>query len=143
MPYSNFKTIDDVREKLGVKIHSAESLFYNTQEIAPSDLLTQTLKETISLALSINTEKARSELMVIPILLDVRRIFNRKISLFSGSDFNVDETLNLNGYCDFLNSASPDQVFIEVPVVCIVEAKNENIRSGYPQCMAEMVKARL
>jgi len=31
MPYSTFKTIDDVREKLGVKIHSAESLFYNTK----------------------------------------------------------------------------------------------------------------
>jgi len=30
MPYSNFKTIDDVREKLGVKIRSGESLFYNT-----------------------------------------------------------------------------------------------------------------
>jgi len=55
----------------------------------------------------------------------------------------VDETLNLNGYCDFLISASPDQVFIEVPVVCIVEAKNENIRSGYPQCMAEMVGAKI
>ncbi|HLC16943.1 MAG TPA: hypothetical protein VJL89_12035 [Thermodesulfovibrionia bacterium] len=67
---------------------------------------------------------------------------NKKISFFSGIEFNVDENLSLAGYCDFILSNSPDQVFLESPVACIVEAKNENIRSGYGQCIAEMIAAK-
>jgi hypothetical protein len=36
------------------------------------------------------SEKARSEMIITPILLEVRRRANSQISLFSGSDFNVD-----------------------------------------------------
>ena len=35
------------------------------------------------------------------------------------------------------------QLTIEVPVVAIVEAKNDNLKSGLGQCMAEMVAACL
>lgn len=142
MSYSNFKNLEIVKQKFDLKIQSAESLFSDTQEINPSLLLVQLLEENVPLALNINTEKARSEFIIAPVLTEVRRLFNRHISLFSGTDFSVDETLDLNGYCDFILSASPDQIFIEVPVVCVVEAKNENIKSGYPQCIAEMVAAR-
>jgi len=75
--------------------------------------------------------------------VEVRRILNRKVSLFSGTDFNVDETLGLTGYCDFIMSSSPNQVFLEFPIVCIVEAKNETIRTGYAQCIAEMIAAKI
>jgi hypothetical protein len=37
---------------------------------------------------------------------------------------------------------SPEQLAIEVPVVAIVEAKNENINRGIAQCLAEMVAAQ-
>jgi hypothetical protein len=53
------------------------------------------------LALNINTEKARSELIIAPLLVELRRLLNREISLFSGIDFTVDENQNLNGFCDF------------------------------------------
>jgi len=83
-------------------------------------------------------------MIICPVLVEVRRILNRKVSLFSGIEFNVDETLGLNGYCDFIMSSSPNQVFLEFPVACIVEAKNENIRTGYAQCIiAEMIAAEI
>ena len=143
MAYSDFKSIDDIKQRFNLKIVSGDSLFAATAEVEVSTLLQETLHENISLALNINTEKARSELMIAPVLVEVRKMLNRKISLFSGIEFNVDESLNLTGYCDFILSQSPDQVYLEVPVVCIVEAKNENIKSGYPQCMAEMIAANL
>jgi len=77
------------------------------------------------------------------VLIEVRKLLERKVSLFSGLEFNVDEKLGLTGYCDFILSKSPDQEFIEFPVVCIVQAKNENIRSVYAQCMAEMISAEM
>jgi hypothetical protein len=51
--------------------------------------------------------------------------------------------LGLNGFCDFLLSLSPEQLLIEAPVVALVEAKNDNLRSGLAQCIAEMVGARI
>jgi hypothetical protein len=35
--------------------------------------------------------------------------------MFSGEDFNVDESQGLNGRCDFLISRSTEQLAIEAP----------------------------
>nr|VFJ94099.1 MAG: hypothetical protein BECKH772A_GA0070896_100665 [Candidatus Kentron sp. H]VFJ95428.1 MAG: hypothetical protein BECKH772B_GA0070898_100764 [Candidatus Kentron sp. H]VFK01516.1 MAG: hypothetical protein BECKH772C_GA0070978_100685 [Candidatus Kentron sp. H] len=146
MSYTNFKTIDDIRNKFNIRIASQDGLFTDREgieRIQVSANLSEFLKDNVSLALNINTEKARSELIIAPVLLEVRKLLKKQVSFFSGVEFNVDEELGLSGYCDFLLSNSPDQVFLESPVVCIVEAKNENIKSGYPQCIAEMIAAKL
>jgi hypothetical protein len=65
------------------------------------------------------------------------------VSLFSGVDFTVDVKRGLNGVCDFLLSRSPEQLEIEAPVLTVVEAKNEDMRGGIGQCLAEMIAARL
>ncbi|GBF81477.1 hypothetical protein [Aphanothece sacrum] len=49
----------------------------------------------------------------------------------------------MNGFCDFLISRSPEQLLIKTPVVALVEAKNDNIQNGLPQCMAEMIAAHI
>ncbi len=105
-------------------------------------------------------EKARSEGIIYPVLLEVRRILNREISLFSGEDFTIDESIGLNGKCDFLLSRSPEVLEIEAPAIVIVEAKKADLRTGFGeplsgvsfcpvevanpegQCMAEMVAAQ-
>ncbi len=143
MSYSDFKTLNDIKNQFNITVSSSGSLFSAVNEITPSPQLTETLKEHVDLALNINTEKARSELIIAPLLVEVRKLLNREISLFSGLEFNVDETLGLNGYCDFILSNSPDQIFMEVPVICIVEAKNENMKSGYAQCVAEMIASEM
>jgi len=142
MPYNNFTRIEELREQFGLVITSAASLYPDTPDIAAPPQLADILNDNIPLALNINTEKARSELIIAPVLVAVRRLLDRNISLFSGVEFSVDDAQNLTDYCDFLLSDSPDQVFLTAPVACIVEAKNENIRSAYPQCIAEMVAAQ-
>ena len=57
------------------------------------------LEENIPLAVSINTEKARAELLVANVLVEVRKLFDRKISFFSGVEFNVDREKSLTGFC--------------------------------------------
>lgn len=76
------------------------------------------------------------------VLVEVFKLFDGHISFFSGADFTVDKELGLTGYCDYIVSRSPDQIFITRPVICIVEAKNEIIKSGYGQCLAEMIAAQ-
>lgn len=76
-------------------------------------------------------------------MLEVRRQLNAEISLFSGTEFTVDPAQGLTGICDFILSKNPEQLFIRVPVVTVVEAKNENLKSGFAQCIAEMIAAQL
>ena len=75
--------------------------------------------------------------------MELRKYFNRQISLFSGTEFNVDQSKGLTGRCDFIISYSPKQLEVTASVVIIVEAKNDNIKSGLAQCIAEMVAAQL
>ncbi|MDJ0734488.1 MAG: hypothetical protein QNJ47_10520 [Nostocaceae cyanobacterium] len=142
MAYSDF-TLTKFKKSFNIHIDEEIDLFANIEPIEISDTLINTLKETTELALAINTEKARSEMIITPILLEVRRKSNYKISLFSGTDFNVDMEKGLNGYCDFVISLSSEQLTINAPVMIIVEAKNENIKAGLGQCMAAMLAAQL
>lgn len=93
--------------------------------------------------MAINTEKARSELLIINILLEVKEQLANEVSLFSGIDFTVDKEKGLSGFCDFIVSQSPEQLYLDAPVLTIVEAKNEHIVSGLGQCLAQMYAAHL
>jgi hypothetical protein len=112
------------------------------------------------------SEKARSplaqaklsELLISPVLFELRRLLDRKISFFSGEEFTVDQAAGLNGTCDFLLSRSPEQLILEAPIMVIVEAKKDSIKGGWGQiatqgseetseqsvanCIAEMVAAQ-
>ena len=141
MSYSNFK-LETVKSQFKLNFIRDKSLFSGIEPVDPTHLLKQTLEENVPLALAIHTEKARSELIVAPILVEVRRRMDHRISLFSGSEFNVDKSQDLTGVCDFLISLSPEQLTITAPIISIVEAKNDNIKNGIPQCIAEMVAAK-
>ncbi|MFN6515585.1 MAG: hypothetical protein RMY29_013965 [Nostoc sp. CreGUA01] len=142
MAYSDFK-LSEVIQKFGLEINEQSGLFANIQEEDYSNLLATLLRENVDLAVSISTEKARSEMIISPILLEIRRKLNYEISFFSGVDFNVDTQNGLNGFCDFIISLSKEQLFIRAPIITLVEAKNENLKSGLAQCIAEMVAAHL
>jgi hypothetical protein len=143
MAYSDFTTISKVRSAFNLTVNEKTVLFADVEAIAPSDYLKTTLTEYIPLATAIDTEKARSELIIAPILLEVRRILNFQIGFFSGTEFNADAKSGLNGYCDYILTASNDLYEIRTPVITLVEAKNENIKSGLGQCIAEMLGAQL
>ena len=142
MSYSDF-TLKKVKTEFQLDIIENEDVFSHVEERDISEYLEITLQQNVPLALAINTEKARSEMIVVNVLLEIRKIFHGKISLFSGIDFNVDREQNLNGFCDFILSKSPEQLFLTAPVVSIVEAKNENIINGLGACIAEMVASRI
>jgi len=142
MAYSDFK-LNEVSQRFGLTVNEASGMFADVPEAECSDLLVTILGENVDLAVAINTEKARSEMIISPVLLEIRRKFNGQISLFSGVDFTVDIQQGLNGICDFIISSSKEQLFIRAPVITLVETKNENLKSGLAQCIAEMVAAQL
>jgi hypothetical protein len=143
MAYSDFKTIDQIIDTLGVQVTDVAHLFAGVPPVAPSPLLQQQLEECLDLATSISTEKARSELLITPILLEVRRLVKFQMGFFSGTTFNVEANKGLVGACDFLLTATPNQAFVTAPVVTIVEAKDDNLRAALAQCIAQMIAAQI
>lgn len=143
MSYSDFKTIDQAVNSLKLTVQDIPHLFGQIAPIEPSARLKETLLETLDLAASISTEKARSELIITPILLEIRRLFPNKIGYFSGNTFNVDDSKGLTGACDFILSASSNQSLITAPVLTLVEAKDNDIRIGLGQCVAQMLAAQI
>src|SRR2546428_12274697 len=129
MAYSDFD-LRKVRKEFGLQIDEQPELFADVAPVQPSAILANTLAETAQLAIAINTEKARSEMLITPVLLDIWRQAQSQISLFSGTEFNVDEERGLTGYCDYILSRSKEQLIVNAPAVMIVEAKNENIKGG-------------
>jgi len=142
MAYSDF-TLEDIKKKFQLLMRENLNVFGHVESINVSDALQAILQEYVPLALAINTEKSRSEMMIAPLLVEFRRITKHQVSLFSGLEFNVDTQQGLNGVCDFIVSHSTEQLYITAPVIMVVEAKNENMKAGLPQCIAAMVAARL
>jgi hypothetical protein len=90
MPYSQF-TFSKVKDQFNITIAEGIRFFPDhIAPIAPSQKLLSIL-EDIPWAIAVDTEKARSEVIINPILLELRRIFERKISVFSGEEFNIDK----------------------------------------------------
>ncbi len=142
MAYSDF-TLSEIKEKFQMVIEEETNIFPDVGEEKISDFLNEILEENIPLALAIHTEKARSEMIVTPILIELRKLLNHRISLFSGVEFNIDKEKGLNGVCDYIISLSKEQFYVSSPVISVVEAKNDNIKSGLAQCAAEMIASRI
>jgi hypothetical protein len=141
MAYSDF-TLRKVKQSFGLTAVEGGRFLPEVEPIAPSPILAALLEDTVPWAIAVGKEKAKSELIIAPLLWQVKRLMNRQISVFSGTDFTVDIAAGLNGVCDFLISHSPEQFEIEAPAVVLVEAKRDNINSGLGQCIAEMVAAQ-
>lgn len=142
MPYSQFTTIAKAKQAFDLAVREGGRFIPPLDPIVPSNILSGTLEDSLPIVATSGSEKARSEGIIYPVLLEVRRILDRKISLFSGEDFTIEEAVGLNGVCDFLLARSTEVLEIEAPAVVIVEAKKTDLKSGLGQCIAEMVAAQ-
>jgi hypothetical protein len=140
MAYSDF-SLEKITKIFGINIEERTNVFTAFDQLTVDAFFIKYLQNNIPLAQAISTEKAKSEMIIAPVLIEVRRLLDNKISLFSGIDFNVNIEQGLNGFCDFLISLSSQQLYVTSPVIALVEAKNDNLKQGFAQCIAEMIAA--
>jgi hypothetical protein len=141
MTYNQFKNLITLRKKVGVIDIQKSWLPKSFSIFSVTPHLLETLKDIENEALG--TEKAKSEHIISPILRELRKHNQNKFKAFSGYEFNVDSTQDLNGYCDFILSLEAQATEIIAPIFCIVEAKDDKIEKGFAQCGAEMYAAQL
>jgi hypothetical protein len=139
MAYTDF-TLDTVDSVLGIKAQPADLFPDVTPSPVPAwlrELLDRGLQQPLL------SEKARSEFLVVPILLATQELSQRAVTIYSGQRLDVDAKQGLLGECDFILAATPPLPALRAPVLTVLEAKKNDIESGIGQCMAQMAGARL
>lgn len=137
--YSNY-SLDKITTQFGIQ-NKRVRLFPKVNKVVISEWLRNFLD--IAEELPIKSEKARSELIVVPILIELRNINNKFFTIYSGESLNVDDTKGLKGECDFILAKDTGSFNINFPIIQIVEAKKNDIEIGVPQCAAQMIGAYL
>jgi hypothetical protein len=140
MAYNNF-TLESVKDRFDLRLRNNRFCELLPSSEPQAEFLT-IFDESFSLAEVAKSAKAKSELLVSPILVQARRLVDRQVQLFSGEEFNVDQEKGLDGFCDFLFSKSENQFTIDAPVLMLVEAKRGELETGLGQCVAEMLAAQ-
>lgn len=141
MAYNNFSLQDAIGQ---FDLNLIESAFCESvPPVSPKPEFLNIFEQYLPLARKAKSEKAKSELLVSPILVELLRLADNQIQLFSGEEFNVDRERGLNGFCDFLLSRSTISSIIQAPIVMLVEAKKGELDVGLGQCAAEMVAAQI
>ncbi len=140
MAYSNFKNLLEFEKKFGIK-NRRLNLFDEVPKLSASEDLQKAL--LIANELPIKSEKAKSEMIVAPILIELRNRNDKYFTFFSGDSLNVDEENDLNGECDFILAKDTGSFDLSFPIMQIVEAKRNDVEIGIPQCAAQMLGAKI
>ena len=139
MSYSNF-TFKKLKAEFGIS-NQVVQLFNEIKPIQISKKLAEDL--ALATTLPVRSEKAKSELIVMPILLDLMKRNEQFFTIYSGDTLNADKARGLTGECDFILGKNTGTFDINTPIITILEAKKNDVEVGIPQCAAQMLGARI
>ena len=139
MTYSDFK-FPDVQRQLGIQARTAD-LYSRIEPVTVRPEFQSVILRGTRAALMNQTEKARSEFLIAPVLMELSSLIATPFGIYSGYDFNVNRDRGLVGFCDYMLSRTWNLMELTAPVIAIVEAKNDYIPNGMGQCIAEMEAA--
>ena len=122
MAYNKFKIVS-LKSKLGIIVQKQYWLPEQLPAFEEDNLLMNVLKESARIYLG--SEKARSEFVVTPILQALSRSNKDKFSIFSGYEFNIDKSIELNGFCDFILSSPTSDFVVEAPTFLLLKPKKQ------------------
>jgi hypothetical protein len=142
MAYSDFD-LRTALQKFSLTEERDTDLFATVEPIEPGDFLKVWLDKFAPVAIGINTERARSEFIIAPVLAEAKLRAGANVTVLPGVALDVDKAQGLAGYCDYLIARSPEFFYLRAPIVAVVEAKKEDLIAGLGQCAAEMVAIRM
>jgi hypothetical protein len=139
MAYTDF-TLEAVEAAFGLTAQPV-SLFPGLALAPAPDWLTDLLERGHRGA-ALVSEKARSEFLVVPVLLAVQGMVPAPLTIFSGQRLDPDPGRGLSGECDYILARTPPVPRLKAPLVTVLEAKRADIELGLGQCVAQMVGLR-
>jgi hypothetical protein len=130
-------TWDILEDKYGILAQDG-ALFEDCAPLEPTQALAETLRRNRTLRLV--NERARAHRLVDPVLAEIEFLYKGKITTVPEPYLEVKDCEGLSGNPDFVLSAGATKM---LPLVAVVEAKKDDLDTGFPQCAAELYAAYL
>lgn len=140
MAYIDF-TVEQVIDRFSLRFVEQDLFASQESTIQASSWLLETLAKGKKFALTTSSEKAKSEFIIAPILLEVAAHFSSQLAIYSGRNLDSDRDEGLVGECDFILGKGSTATFISTPIMAIAQAKRDNLENGLGQCAAQMYGA--
>ncbi len=142
MAFADF-TLESAVARFKLTLPPRADLFAGIPTLEIPPVLREILDRWAPQALEVNTEKARSELIIAPILMEAMNLAGKDMGVYSGVSLDVDRDRGLYGRCDYLIGRRSGPFLLGSPLLAVVEAKNEDIPGNLGQCVAEMVAVQV
>jgi len=140
MAFTDFKSLAQVQQEYNIK-YSEES-FISYIDLNPSDNFRNEFEFNLENIDVFTSEASRCENVIYPILREVYKSFVDKYTLWSHKSITYDH--KLTGTPDYLISTKSElgKTILGLPLVVVVEAKQNNFIEGWGQCLAELIAAQ-
>jgi hypothetical protein len=138
MPYGKFESVEQVARIFSIKVK--DDFVAGSKSIELPDQLLQNISTKLLDSLSFRNEATICNKVITPILNAVAE-HNKPLNVWIEEPFNVDPEKGLVGEPDYLIAPATDYGGMELPPLCIIEAKKQDWDAGWAQALAEMVAA--
>ena len=141
MAFTDFKSADEVQKKY--KIKYIEEEFLTTNPISPPEAFIQDYEFNNANFDIFSSEASRCENVIYPMLREVCKKFVNRYSLWSHKPITVDNVLS--GTPDYIIAQRSElgKNVLGLPLILVVEAKQNDFTKGWGQCLAEIMGSEL
>jgi len=139
MSYGQFKSVSEVARLFDIEV-SENKLFVETLNITILDLEFKKIEKKLMDKLNFINETTICERIISPILELVADQYD-DLKIWSHLPYNVDKEKGLMGEPDYLIAAKTKYGDMDIPPLCVIEAKKDDFDEGWTQALAEMIAA--
>ena len=140
MAFGSYKTIGAVVKEF--QITYTESDFVEPLPFQVSDYFREDLQLMMREGVVDNSEFAICENLIYPLLKEVWKHYRSKFLLWSHQSLNYDEKLSWFPEYILAKRSPLGKVVFDRPYFMLVEAKQDNFKAAWGQCIAEMIAAQ-
>jgi len=140
MPYGQFGSVEQVASIFDIKVK--DGAIIKSKNIEVSELLLKQIEKRLCDSLSFRNEATICNKIITPILNIVAEN-NQPLNVWIQEPFNVDKDKGLVGEPDYLIAPVTDYGGMDIPPLCIIEAKKQDWDEGWTQALAEMIAASI
>lgn len=141
MPYGAFKSVSEVARLFDIEV-SDNKTFVDKLRIEIPVLDFKRINKKLRDDLSFINEITICERIISPILELVSDNYE-SLKIWSHVPYNVDKEKGLFGEPDYLIAPKTKYGDMDIPPLCIIEAKKDDFEGGWTQALAEMVATSL
>ena len=141
MPYGKFESVAEVARLFDIEV-SANTTFVHELAIEVVTTDFNKIKKKLADELNFINETTICERIISP-MLELVADHYEVLKIWSHVSYNVNKDKGLQGEPDYLVAQKTKYGDMDIPPICIIEAKRDNFDEGWTQALAEMVAASL